>query len=168
MQSEEKGLSGGEKSRSSSNLLEKLAEQLNSSNASIRRQAAFGLSWMQEDGLEILKRTLFGSVPSRTKNAAAYGLRKMRGRMKKMAVEVFTQGLQHRDGSTRGVCTNALVLMGERTAEPASNGPAAKPTIKDIPRKRKQRRRITLEPAGARRPVGTRGPSTVRKPRRSR
>ncbi len=168
MESEEKGLSGREKTRSSSNLLEKLAEQLHSSNASIRRQAAFSLSWMQEDGLEILKGILFGGVPSRTKNAAAYGLRNMRGRMKKMAIDVFTQGLQHRDAATRGVCTNALVLMGERTAGPPSSGAGAKPRIEEIPRKRKRHRRITLDPAGGRRPVGARGPSTVKKRRRSR
>ncbi len=139
----------------SKNLLEKLREQLYSSNGSIRRQAGFNLSWMQEDGLEILKGALFSNSPTTTKNAAAYGLRKMRGRMKKMALETLKEGLQHQNGTTRNVCTMALKLMGEKT-------PAEKPTtkravpaklkIKEIPRKTSKKRKTILERTNRRRP----------------
>jgi hypothetical protein len=111
MESEKRILTGREKDEASIRLLEKLQEQLRSSDASNRRRAAFNLSWMQEDGLEILKEALIGSDLITTKNAAAYGLRKMRGRMKKMALEVLNQGLKHRDSSTRQVCSSALQLL---------------------------------------------------------
>jgi hypothetical protein len=102
---------------------------------------------LQEDGLEVLRGSLFGSVPVTTKNAAAYGLRKMRGRMKKMALDILKQGLKHRDNSTREVCRHALRLLGEEV--PAPSNPQRKmgrsTRIKDIPRK--------FRPRG---PVGTR------------
>ena len=85
MESGKRKISGREKDEASIILLEKLQGQLHSSNASIRRRAAYNLSWMQEDGLDILKSTLFKECAVTTKNAAAYGLRKMQGRMKKMA-----------------------------------------------------------------------------------
>lgn len=103
-----------ENNESSEALLEKLKVQLNSSNASIRRRAGFNLSWMQEDGLEILKSVLFGNYPVTTKNAAAYGLRKMQGRMKKMALEVLMKGLKSQDRSTIEICRNALSLLGHK------------------------------------------------------
>ena len=87
MEMEKKELSGREKDEASIKLLKRLREQLYSTDASNRRRAAYKLSWMQEDGLDILKATLFGNCPVPSKNAAAYGLRKMRGRMKKMALE---------------------------------------------------------------------------------
>lgn len=102
------------KDESSIELLRKLKEQLHSSNASIRRRAGFNLSWMQEDGLEILKNILFGDNAITTKNAAAYGLRKMQGRMKKMALEVLLQGHKSHDKSTVDICRNALVLLGHK------------------------------------------------------
>jgi len=98
---------------------------------------------MQEDGLEILKGALFGSLPVTTKNAAAYGLRKMRGRMKKMALEVLTQGLKHREGSTRDVCRNALQLLGQETPEESipRRGAAKGLRIKEVPKKKSGPRR---------------------------
>jgi hypothetical protein len=79
MESERRKPSGREKDEAAVRLLEKLQDQLRSPDASNRRRAAFNLSWMQEDGLEILKAALYNAVPVTTKNAAAYGLRKMRG-----------------------------------------------------------------------------------------
>jgi hypothetical protein len=117
MNSEKRKLSGQEKDQASIRILEKLREQLHSSNPSVRRQAAFHLSWMQEDGLEILREVLFGDFHAATKNAAAYGLRKMHGRMKKMSLDVFGQGLRQNDSDTREVCRRALLLMGGITEE---------------------------------------------------
>lgn len=144
MESEIRTLSGREKDEEAIKLLEKLREQLHSSDASSRRRAAFNLSWMQEDGLEILKSALFSDFAITTKNASAYGLRKMRGRMKNMALEVLKQGLKCRDSSTRRVCTNALQLLGQGVpAGPVSQGQAAGNTrIREIPRKSRPRRRI--------------------------
>jgi len=114
MESEKQILTGREKDEAAIRLLAKLKDQLRSSDASNRRRAAFNLSWMQEDGLEILKEALSGSDHITTKNAAAYGLRKMQGRMKKMALEVLKQGLKHRDSSTRQVSGSALQLLGQK------------------------------------------------------
>src|SRR4030043_409283 len=108
MEIEKRKPSGREKDEASIKLLAKLKEQLYSQHASNRRQAAFNLSWMQEDGLEILKTALFGNFPITTKNAATYGLRNMHGRMKKMAIEVLQEGLKHTNSNTREVCRNAL------------------------------------------------------------
>ena len=94
METEKRKNSGREKDESSIHLLAKLQGQLHSSNASIRRRAAFNLSWMQEDGLEILKNVLYGDYLVTSKNAAAYGLRKMHGRMKKMAMDVLKDGMK--------------------------------------------------------------------------
>jgi len=144
MELEKRVLSGREKDEASIKLLRKLGEQLFSSDASNRRRAAFKLSWMQEDGLDILKAALFGDCPAHTKNAAAYGLRKMRGRMKKMALEVLEQGLKHRDASTEEICRNALQLLGQKV--PKKSRPRKPPvshlTIRDIPRKSSPRRRV--------------------------
>jgi hypothetical protein len=155
MESEKRILTGREKDEASIRLLEKLQEQLRSSDASNRRRAAFNLSWMQEDGLDILKGALFGSDNITTKNAAAYGLRKMRGRMKKIALEVLNQGLKHRDSSTRQVSRNAVQLLGQKG--PGTSGPqkpAAKRTrIKEISHESRSRMRIDN-----RRGIGTRRP----------
>jgi hypothetical protein len=144
MESEKRILTGREKDESAIRLLEKLYEQLRSSDASNRRRAAFNLSWMQEDGLEILKDALFGNDNVTTKNAAAYGLRKMRGRMKRMALEALNQGLKHRDGSTREVSRNALQLLGQKVPEAsAPQKQAAKRTrIKEISHERKPRTKM--------------------------
>ncbi len=108
--------SGRENDQASIELLELLREKLFSNDISVARGAAFNLSWMQEDGLEILKEALFGNFPRTAKIAATYGLRRMQGRMKKMALEVLEQGLKHRDRNTRTVCEKALLSIKERTA----------------------------------------------------
>lgn len=109
--------SGREKDEASVELLEKLRQRLYSSDPSIRRQTAFRLSWMQEDGLEILGEALVGNSPKRIKYAAAYGLRSMGGRMKKMALSLLEQGSKHRDRDIREVCSGALSLLSQRTRE---------------------------------------------------
>ena len=148
MESERRKLSGREKDEAAIKLLEKLQDQLHSSEASNRRRAAFNLSWLQEDGLEILKNALFGKDPITTKNAAAYGLRKMRGRMKKVALDILKQGLKHRDSSTREVSRHALKLLGEEVpASPNSHRQASKGLrIREIQRKNRPR-----GPVGSRR-----------------
>ena len=137
MESERRKPTGREKDEASVKLLEKLQEQLQSCDASNRRRAAFNLSWLQEDGLEVLRDALLGDLHITAKNAAAYGLRKMRGRMKKVALEILRQGLKRRDRATREVCTNALRLLGEGV--PAKIPPQGRTVrslqIRDIPRK---------------------------------
>jgi HEAT repeat protein len=144
MESEKRILTGREKDEAAVKLLEKLKEQLRSSDASIRRRAAFNLSWMQEDGLEILTEALTGNNQITTKNAAAYGLRKMRGRMKKMALDVLNQGLKHIDSSTRQVSISALQLLGQKV--PAGSSPqktaSKKSRIREISHERRPRRGI--------------------------
>lgn len=136
--------SGREKDEASIKLLKKLREQLYSADASNRRRAAYKLSWMQEDGLDILKAALFGDCPVPSKNAAAYGLRKMRGRMKKKALEVLEQGMKHRDGDIRGICRNALQMLGKKVPQKAAprKPPVSHLSIKEIPSKKRQKRRI--------------------------
>ena len=141
MESQRKKCTDREKTEAATRLLEKLREQLHSSNASNRRRAAFNLSWMQEDGLEILRGALLGEFLVTTKNAAAYGLRNMRGRMKKMALEVLRQGLERRDSSTRETCRNALQLLGEMVPgqSVSRRQPAVRLGIREIPRKSRPR-----------------------------
>jgi hypothetical protein len=155
MESEKRTLTGREKDEASIRLLEKLHEQLRSSDASNRRRAAFNLSWMQEDGLDILKEALFGDENITTKNAAAYGLRKMRGRMKKSALDVLSQGLKHRNGSTKQVSRNAMQLLGQKVpGVSVPQKPAAKRTrIREISHEGRPRMRINN-----RRGISTRRP----------
>ncbi|MHC4569193.1 MAG: hypothetical protein ACYTE3_25975 [Planctomycetota bacterium] len=61
MESIDEELSEREKQEAAIRLLRKLGEQLQSADASTRRRAAYNLSWMQEDGLQILKGVLFGN-----------------------------------------------------------------------------------------------------------
>ena len=103
--------SGRQRDEASVALLRKLREKLLSSNISTARVAAFNLSWKQEDGLAILTEILFGNYTRTAKKAAAYGLRRMQGRMKKMALEVLEQGLIHRDRTTKAACIKSLSLM---------------------------------------------------------
>jgi len=58
-------------------LLRTLRAKLVSGHISDARSAAHNLSWLQEDGLAILKEALFGDYPKMAKQAAAYGLRKV-------------------------------------------------------------------------------------------
>ncbi len=150
MELEKRELSGREKDEASIKLLRKLGEQLYSSDASNRRRAAYKLSWMQEDGLDILKAVLFGDCPAHTKNAAAYGLRKMRGRMKNMALEILGQGLKCRDTSTREICRNALQLLGQKVPKKVvpRKPPVSHLAIREIPRKSSLRRRVVNRRTG--------------------
>jgi hypothetical protein len=137
--------SGREKDEASIKELDELRARLYSDNPSSRRKAAFNLSWMQEDGLDILKEALFGERAPRTaKTAAAYGLRSMHGRMMKKAVEVFQEGVQHRSRQTRDICATALARLGLAPA-PADQRRArrAKIEIKEVPGKTKKTRRVS-------------------------
>ena len=144
MESEPKKDIEKQKEEISKQLLEKLKSQLHSSNASIRRRAAFNLSWMQEDGLDILRSVLLGDFQDTSKNASAYGLRKMQGRMKKKALDVFKEGLRQKNNTTGEISRNALVLLGYKI--PKEYLPDKKTTgkirINDIPRKSPPRRTI--------------------------
>ncbi len=111
MKLKEQKSSGQEKDEAAIELLRQLTRKLCSSDISTARLAAFNLSWMQEDGLAILTTTLLGNFSRTTKKAAAYGLRSMKGRMKKLASEVLEQGLKHRDRTTKAACVKALLLM---------------------------------------------------------
>ena len=111
MKLEKRTPSGREKDDESVKVLAKLREQLYCSNVSTVRQSAFNLSWMQEDGLEILEEALFSNSSRRTKGAATYGLRKMRGRMRKKAEEILVEGLTHPNKATAEICRNALIVL---------------------------------------------------------
>ena len=132
--------SGREKDEESIKLLAQLRERLYSEHIGTARRTAFNLSWMQEDGLEILKEALFNKTTRQTKSAAAYGLRKMRGRMEKAAIEVLWQGLKNPDTSVAKVCENALMVLKSRTPDRLSSKikiQAAKIEIKQISRRGK-------------------------------
>jgi hypothetical protein len=142
MKSEEKKYSGQAKDEASIELLRQLTRKLCSNDISTARLAAFNLSWMQEDGLAILTETLLGNYSRTTKKAAAYGLRSMKGRMRKMASEVLEQGLKHRDRTTKAACVKALFLMKGGTGKkggPHSKSKSGKQRIQGIrkPNKRK-------------------------------
>ncbi len=144
--------SGREKDEASIKLLAKLREQMYSSNISTVRQSAFNLSWMQEDGLDILKEGLIGDSPRRVKSAAAYGLRKMRGRMRKKADEVLMEAVSHGEPKTAEIARNALIVLkkgkaaGRRPMRPRPRG--GKFEIKELPDKGRPRR----QPQRGRRP----------------
>ena len=105
--------SGREKDEAAIERLAQLRESLHCEEISRARKAAFNLSWMQEDGLEILVEALFGNFARTTKQAAAYGLRSMNGRMKKLAEEELTKGLAHSNRITKDACAKSLQLMKE-------------------------------------------------------
>jgi len=105
--------SGREKDEAAVVALAQLREKLHATEISHARKAAFQLSWMQEDGLEILVEALFGSFPRDTKKAAAYGLRSMNGRMRKLAEEALTKGLAHHNRITKDACAKSLQLLKE-------------------------------------------------------
>ncbi len=121
-------------------LLKELRIKLMSNNISVARVGAYRLSWLQEDGLAILKEALFGDYPKTAKKAAAYGLRNMKGRMKKMAAEVLEQGRQSSDKVTREACEKSLFLM-EHKPKPKKKQfkqkprPKSRQKIKDVPPK---------------------------------
>ena len=109
-------------------LLIKLRVQLSSDDISIARLAAHNLSWKQDDGLAVLKEALFGDYPRTTKKAAAYGLRSMKGRMQKLALEVLEQGLRHRDRTTKAACIKSIALI---KGEASKKAPAEPEAIRD-------------------------------------
>jgi hypothetical protein len=91
-------------------LLGVLKERLYCGDVSKARRAAHNLSWMQDDGLEILREALLSEASGATKNAAGYGLRHMQGRMKKAALEILHQGLNHPNRMTRDISSKALKM----------------------------------------------------------
>lgn len=107
--------------------LKDLGQKLFSGDINKARLAAHQLSWMQEDGFTILKMALLGNYPRDTKKAAAYGLRSMKGRMKKAAIELLQQGLRDRDAQTRAASKKALQLMKILPPEPARPQKRGKP-----------------------------------------
>ncbi len=144
MESESNNITEEQKEEAAKELLEKLKVQLFSTNASIRRRAAFNLSWMQEDGLDILKSIFLGDFNETAKNASAYGLRKMQGRMKKKALDVFKEGLRQRNNLTGEISRNALILLGYKIPQEylPDKPPRKDIKINGIPQK-SQPKRIT-------------------------
>jgi hypothetical protein len=116
MKLEQRKPSGREKDEAAIVALAQLREKLHAEEISVARKAAFNLSWMQEDGLDILVEALFGSFPRDTKKAAAYGLRSMNGRMRKLAEAALTKGLTHPNRITKDACAKSLQLMKEGPA----------------------------------------------------
>lgn len=145
MKLEKRKPSGREKDEASVRLLAKLREQLYSSNVSTVRQSAFNLSWMQEDGLDILKEALFSNASRRTKGAAAYGLRKMRGRMREQAEAVLIEGLGHSSKATAEICGNALIVLKRGKTGRKGRPPkrSARFEIREVQAKARQGRRRT-------------------------
>jgi hypothetical protein len=132
-----------EKDEAALELLRQLKQKLRTGDISRARRAAYNLSWLQEDGLAILSETLVGNFSRTAKKAAAYGLRNMKGRMKKTALEVLEQGLNHSDRTTKAVCVKSLALMkGEagQKSGPREKRKRGKPRIQGI---RKRGRRST-------------------------
>jgi len=129
--------SGREKDEAAVAALAHLREKLHSGEISLARKAAFNLSWMQEDGLDILVEALFGSFPRDTKKAAAYGLRSMNGRMRKLAEAVLTKGLTHSNRITKDACAKSLQLLKEGPAPKKPGGfqkrpyPPRRPDIRE-------------------------------------
>lgn len=126
MESEEKKNPVRENDEASIELLKQLTRKLCSNDITAARLAAFNLSWMQEDGLAILTKILLGDFSRTSKKAAAYGLRSMKGRMKKMATEVLEQGLRHRDRTTKAACIKALALMKGQVPTKGNSGSGSK------------------------------------------
>ena len=116
MKLQERKPSGREKDEAAVALLAQLREKLHSGEISLARKAAYNLSWMQEDGLDILVEALLGSFPRDTKKAAAYGLRSMNGRMRKLAEQALTKGLASSNRITKDACAKSLQLMREGPA----------------------------------------------------
>ncbi len=127
MMLEERKPSGREKDQAAIERLAELREKLHSEDVSTARKAAFNLSWMQEDGLDIFVEALFGSFPRTAKQAAAYGLRSMNGRMRKMAEEILTKGLTHSNRITKETCAKSLLLMKQPAAAKKKGGFRSRP-----------------------------------------
>ena len=111
MKPDEKKSSPKQRDEAAIERLKQLTRKLCSNDITTARLAAHNLSWLQEDGLAILTETLMGDYSRTTKKAAAYGLRSMKGRMKKLGLEVLEKGLKHRDRTTKAACIKALSLV---------------------------------------------------------
>ncbi len=122
--------SGREKDEAAVKFISQLRGKLYSDDSSNARRAAFSFSWLQEDGLDVLKEALFGESSVKTKNAAAYGLRSMRGRMKKMALEVLEEGTKHSKNAVRETCIRALTMLSQKTKKKPTSQKRAKPAPK--------------------------------------
>jgi len=139
MKSDETKSSEKERDEAAVEQLRQLTRKLCSNDITTARLAAHNLSWMQEDGLAILTETLMGNYSRTTKKAAAYGLRSMKGRMKKLAVEVLEQGLKHRDRTTKAACIKAISLMkgsNSKKEGSQSKSQSSKPRIREINNRR--------------------------------
>jgi len=139
MKSDETRSSERERDEAAVEQLRQLTRKLCSNDITTARLAAHNLSWMQEDGLAILTETLMGNYSRTTKKAAAYGLRSMKGRMKKLALEVLEQGLRHRDRTTKAACVKAISLMKGGTSKKdgsQSKSHSSRPQIKEIQKRR--------------------------------
>src|SRR4030042_4812605 len=108
---EEQKPSGLAKDPAAIEKLRQLTRKLCSNDITTARLAAFNLSWMQDDGLAILTQVLLGDFSRTSKKAAAYGLRSMKGRMKKLALEVLEKGLKQRDRTTKAAWLKNLTLV---------------------------------------------------------
>ncbi len=145
--------------------LKQLREKLMSADISRARVAGFQLSWLQEDGMAVLQEALFGSYSKTTKRAAAYGLRSMRGRMKKVAVEVLEKGVVHQDRATQEISKTSLGLMrGEITIKPPRRKPRphGKSPQSRKPQSKREIRSLPSEPNGN---LKSYAPKPTRRPR---
>lgn len=111
---------GREKDQAAIELLDELRLKLYNDNSSVARRAAFNLSWMQEDGLEILQEALFRGKSRRVKYAACYGLRNMHGRMKKAALEVIKKGAESSTRDISEICRAAILLINRPHSQGAT------------------------------------------------
>jgi hypothetical protein len=139
MKSDETRSSEKERDEAAVEQLRQLTRKLCSNDITTARLAAHNLSWMQEDGLAILTETLMGNYSRTTKKAAAYGLRSMKGRMKKLALEVLEQGLRHRDRTTKAACVKALSLIKGGTPKKEgsqSKSHSSRPQIREFNNRR--------------------------------
>ncbi len=115
METQDNQKSQQQKDAESQAVLDDLRKRLNSGDSSNARRAAFHLSWLQEDGFEVLNETLLDKTTRRvTKNAAAYGLRSMRGRMKKIAMQVLLDGLENPDKNVRVICEHSFDVIKQK------------------------------------------------------
>ncbi len=143
MKLEKRKPSGREKNQQAVELLDQLRTKLYCEDISAARRAAFKLAWMQEDGLDILREAMFGNTSRITKTAAAYGLRRMQGRMKKLSLALLEEGLNSSSNNTRNVCGKAILLLQKGSQpKPKFKPKKASPgkiEIKDIPSKTRSR-----------------------------
>ncbi|UCF44307.1 MAG: hypothetical protein JSV99_05175 [Planctomycetota bacterium] len=135
MKLDEEKSAGRDKDEAALELLRQLKQKLRTGDISRARRAAYNLSWLQEDGLGILTETLVGNFSRTAKIASTYGLRSMRGRMKKMALAALEEGLNHRDQTTKAVCVQALAVLkggAEEEGGPRERRKRGRPRIRGI------------------------------------